>query len=83
MFAHSAVAAVSDRRRRSEIDATIRALRERRFGQCARTYVVLYRTLPRPRATGGFFSIIPNRAARAAPQYTVQTRRGRGKINLR
>jgi hypothetical protein len=29
MFAHSAVAAVSDRRRRSEIDATIRALKER------------------------------------------------------
>ena len=34
MLAHSVVAAVSDRRRRSEIDATIRARRERRYGQC-------------------------------------------------
>ena len=42
MLAHSVVAAVSDRRRRSEIDATIRARRERRYGQCAGTYVVLY-----------------------------------------
>jgi len=45
MLAHSVVAAVSDRRRRSEIDATIRARRERRYGQCAATYVVLYRIL--------------------------------------
>ena len=40
MLAHSVVAAVSDRRRRSEIDATIRARRERRYGQCAGTLVV-------------------------------------------
>ena len=43
MLAHSVVVAVSDRRRRSEIDATIRARRERRYGQCAGTYVVLYK----------------------------------------
>ena len=43
MLAHSVVAAVSDRRRRSEIDAIIRARRERRYGICAGTYVVLYR----------------------------------------
>ena len=42
MLAHSVVAAVSDRRRRSEIDATIRARSERRYGQCAGTYVALY-----------------------------------------
>jgi len=42
MHAHSVVAAVSDRRRRSEIDAAIRARRERRYGQCVGTYVVLY-----------------------------------------
>ena len=42
MLAHSVVAAVSDRRRRSEIDAAIRVRRERRYGQCAGTYVVLY-----------------------------------------
>ena len=45
MLAHSVVAAVSDRRRRSEIDATIRARGERRYGQCAGTYVVLYSTI--------------------------------------
>ena len=42
MLAHSVVVAVSIRRRRSEIDATIRARGERRYGQRAGTYVVLY-----------------------------------------
>src|SRR5271157_2295244 len=46
MFAHSPVAAVSDRRRRSEIDATIPALRERRYkamrkNLCRSVYIAL------------------------------------------
>ena len=36
MLAHSVVAAVSDRRRRSEIDATIRARGERRYNRMRR-----------------------------------------------
>jgi hypothetical protein len=41
MIANSAVAAVSDRRRRSEIDATI--------------FVTLYRNLPQPVLAGKLF----------------------------